>query len=118
SNMHDEPSFCLLPVDVPNEQHGTTIVGQVKHGKVGHANEATDVGVNVEKMPHVEVVTTCKGFVVTKGLLDVDASLEDAILSPTENKTKQKDNWARKKFDNWRKLSGLDCEVGLEKLEL
>ncbi|KAI5068402.1 hypothetical protein GOP47_0016747 [Adiantum capillus-veneris] len=52
------------------------------------------------------------GFLVTGG------QLEEELVSLGESSTKQKDNWARKKFDEWRKICGLECQVPLEKLDL
>ncbi|KAI5071645.1 hypothetical protein GOP47_0013896 [Adiantum capillus-veneris] len=52
------------------------------------------------------------GFLVTGG------QLEEELVSLGESSTKKKDNWARKKFDEWRKICGFECQVPLEKLDL
>ncbi|KAI5063053.1 hypothetical protein GOP47_0021600 [Adiantum capillus-veneris] len=52
------------------------------------------------------------------GFLVIGGQLEEELVSLGESSTKQKDNWARKKFDEWRKICGLECQVPLEKLDL
>ncbi|MCO5600956.1 hypothetical protein L7F22_055073 [Adiantum nelumboides] len=102
SSMGAEPSFALLPKDL-GEVEKVQVVN-----KVHLASSA--VGTYDALM--------ASSNSIANGFLDVDAALEEQVLNFTENSTNQKDNWARKKFDNWRKLSGLNCEIPLEKLGL
>ncbi|KAI5057435.1 hypothetical protein GOP47_0027450 [Adiantum capillus-veneris] len=55
---------------------------------------------------------------IVPGFLVGYSDLEELLSAGDSGATKHKDNWARKKFDTWRKMSSVDCDTPLEKLDL
>ncbi|KAI5073291.1 hypothetical protein GOP47_0011304 [Adiantum capillus-veneris] len=129
------PSFSLLLVDMElaTPRSTTTVCFRDYNGKgirtcadfehpgggvvevAGvHSQKSTihQVTGGVDHVQHGEMGCNASGF------LDVVVALEEEMLNVGENSTKQKNNWARKKFDAWREFSGIDSSIALEKLDL
>ncbi|KAI5084183.1 hypothetical protein GOP47_0000352 [Adiantum capillus-veneris] len=72
-----------------------------------HSQKSTihQVTGGVDHIQHGEMGCNASGF------LDVAVALEEEMLNLGENSTKQKNNWARKKFDAWREFSGIDSSI-------
>ncbi|MCO5592614.1 hypothetical protein L7F22_046617 [Adiantum nelumboides] len=92
SSMGSEPSFALLPEDL----------GEVE--KVQVVNKVHLAGSVVGTYDALMASSSS----VADGFLNVDVALEERVLNFTQNSTKQKDNWASKKFDHWRKFARLE----------
>ncbi|KAI5073134.1 hypothetical protein GOP47_0011147 [Adiantum capillus-veneris] len=108
--MFEVPSFCLLPEEL------------------GIATNMADAGLSY--LLHTSSVSTFSTWCYAKILRLVEREFQRGLrrifwfwerqphLVLGETATKQKDKWARKKFDFWRKVSGVDCDTLLEKIEL
>ncbi|MCO5610924.1 hypothetical protein L7F22_065169 [Adiantum nelumboides] len=52
------------------------------------------------------------------GFIEVDMDLEKEIAECGENRSKKKDYWARKRFDEYRRHVGIDDSIPIENLDL
>ncbi|KAI5075093.1 hypothetical protein GOP47_0009169 [Adiantum capillus-veneris] len=129
------PSFSLLPVDMElaTPRSTTTVCCRDYNGKgvrtcadfehpgggvvevAGVHSQKSAIHQVTGGLDHVQHGQMCCN---AGGFLDVDVALEEEMLNLGENSTKQKNNWARKKFDAWREFSGIDSSIALEKLDL
>ncbi|KAI5079751.1 hypothetical protein GOP47_0005230 [Adiantum capillus-veneris] len=137
------PLFCLLPVDVGENgsiDSGCTGTCDVFSTRACDATSAQDLrapdtlcgggsnllcGGDSAPISATGFAPLCVGSLdVISGEGDVSQRAcvpdqrKEELVSLGESSTKQKDNWARKKFDEWRKICGLECQVPLEKLDL
>ncbi|MCO5611376.1 hypothetical protein L7F22_065629 [Adiantum nelumboides] len=54
----------------------------------------------------------------SSGFIEVDMDLEKEIAECGENRSKKKDDWARKRFDEYRRHVGIDDSIPIENLDL